>query len=95
MAGEESVKSALVKRQQDYQHTFRLENRAITDEGVRAVLKDLQTFCRADSTCFHADPRVHAALEGRREVYLRIMDHLKLSTKELQSKYHYQNSEED
>jgi hypothetical protein len=47
------------------------------------VLQDLAKFCRADTTCFHADPRIHSALEGRREVWLRIQKHLNLSSEEL------------
>lgn len=47
------------------------------------VLEDLAVFCRAGSSCFHADPRIHAALEGRREVWLRIDDHINLTSGEL------------
>jgi hypothetical protein len=47
------------------------------------VLKDLASFCRAHETTFHADPRAHAVLEGRREVWLRIQQHLNLSDEEL------------
>jgi hypothetical protein len=47
------------------------------------VLKDLAHFCRACETCFHKDPRVHAVLEGRREVFLRIAQHLNLTTEQL------------
>lgn len=47
------------------------------------VIVDLAKFCRATQTTFHADPRVHAALEGRREVFLRIMQHRNMSTEEL------------
>lgn len=36
------------------------------------VLGDLRDFCRARETTFDADPRVHALIEGRREVWLRI-----------------------
>lgn len=43
------------------------------------VLKDLAKFCRAHDTTFHADPRLHAVLEGRREVWLRIQEHLNLT----------------
>ncbi len=43
------------------------------------VLRDLMLFCRAHQSCFHQDPRVHAVLEGRREVYLRIRNHLNLT----------------
>lgn len=47
------------------------------------VLADLKRFCRADTTCFDPDPRIHAALEGRREVWLRIQEHLELQPSEL------------
>ena len=47
------------------------------------VLIDLARFCRASETCFDADPRKHAVLEGRREVWLRIQNHLGLSGEEL------------
>lgn len=47
------------------------------------VLRDLAKFCRAHATTFHADPRLHAAAEGRREVFLRIAHHLNLSEDEL------------
>lgn len=49
----------------------------------REVLEDLAKFCRASSTTFDPDPRIHAALEGRREVFLRIVEHMKLSPEEL------------
>lgn len=49
----------------------------------REVLKDLARFCRADRSTFHEDPRVAAALDGRREVFLRIQQHLNLSPEEL------------
>lgn len=42
------------------------------------VLADLRDFCRARETTFDADPRVHALLEGRREVWLRIANALGL-----------------
>jgi hypothetical protein len=48
-----------------------------------AVLKDLAVFCRANESCFHPDPRVHAVMEGRREVFLRIQEHLKLTDEQL------------
>lgn len=51
------------------------------------VLADLARFCRANESTFHADPRVHALAEGRREVWLRIVKHLNLSTEELMAFY--------
>lgn len=47
------------------------------------VLRDLAKFCRATETTFHTDPRLHAALEGRREVWLRIQKQLGLTPEEL------------
>lgn len=51
------------------------------------VLKDLTKFCRGNETTFDSDPRVHALLEGRREVLLRIAQHLNLSVEELWALY--------
>lgn len=59
-------------RRRDYQMVFG------TPAGDR-VLEDLATFCRANATCFHPDPRMHAIAEGRREVWLRIMQHLQFT----------------
>ena len=53
------------------------------DESGQAVLQDLAKFCRANESCFHADPRLHALMEGRREVWLRIVQHLNLTEQEL------------
>lgn len=63
-------------RQRDYALTFR-------SQSGQAVLKDLAQFCRASATTFRADAREHAVLEGRREVFLRIANHMNLSTEEL------------
>lgn len=51
------------------------------------ILTDLSGFCRATSSCFHRDPRLHAVLEGRREVWLRITQHLHLTSQELYQLY--------
>jgi len=50
---------------------------------TKDVLLDLTKFCRAHKSTFHADPRVHALLEGRREVVLRILEYLNLTEDEL------------
>lgn len=57
------------------------------DVAVKAVMQDLREFCRVSTTTFHPDARVHAALEGRREVVLRILDHVDLPLHELVAKY--------
>lgn len=49
----------------------------------QTVLADLGRFCRADEPCWSEDQRHHARLEGRREVWLRIQNELKLPVEEL------------
>lgn len=67
-------------RRQQYLMTF-------DNEAGKEVLADLAKFCRANETTFNPDPRVHAVLEGRREVWLRIASHLNLSDDELYELY--------
>lgn len=64
------------RRGEAYRETFR---------GVlgERVLADLAKFCRANTTCFHMDPRAHAVAEGRREVWLRIQRHLNLTDEQV------------
>lgn len=76
----EKLKRALWRRRHQYQMTFR-------SPPGQAVLKDLARFCRAHKSTFYADPRLHALAEGRREVWLRIEEHLKLSPDELWELY--------
>lgn len=56
---------------------------ALMSPAGQLVLMDLARFCRAAETCFHADARKHAVLEGRREVWLRIQNHLGLTSEQL------------
>ncbi len=60
----------------DYINVFR------SQAGER-VLSDLARFCRANESCFHADARLHAVAEGRREVWLRIQKVLNLTADQL------------
>lgn len=75
----------LRSRKRAYQLTF-------NSPVGRDVLIDLFKFCRMNETCFHADPRIHAVLEGRREVALRIQQHLHLSSEQLMALYAGQNA---
>lgn len=75
-------KRYLGHRQQAYQGVFDDKNVFLTD-----VMEDLAKFCRAEESTFNSDPRLHALLEGRREVYLRIMDHLQMDIESLFVKY--------
>lgn len=64
-------------RKQAYQKTF------VKDLASETVLADLANFCRAGKSTFDPDARVHALLEGRKEVWLRIANHLNLTETEL------------
>ena len=61
-----------------YHRTFGPENRYAVH-----VLKDLARFCRASESTFNPDERMHAVLEGRREVWLRIQEHLQLTPEQI------------
>lgn len=77
------AKEALGDRQRAYLLAFNKDEAA----GA-AVLADLAVFCRADETCVVPGDRDRTyVLEGRREVYLRIQDHLRLTTEQLVEKY--------
>lgn len=56
---------------------------AFSGASGQAVLADLRRFCRADRPCWDADQRIHALLEGRREVFLRVDDQMRLPVEEL------------
>lgn len=71
-----AAKDALLVRQRNYQTVFK-------GPVGEKVLQDLAEFCRANTSTFHADPRLHAVLEGRREVWLRIQEHLQLDSEQL------------
>jgi len=83
----EKLKNLLFVRQQAYQQTFNPNS-----QSSDRVLRDLAKFCRANEPTFHQDPRAHALMEGRREVWLRIQHHLKLDSEMLWK--HYGRKEE-
>lgn len=60
-------------------------NRVFDKNSVHTetVLKDLARFCRAHTTTYNPDARIHAVLEGRREVWLRIQERLQMTTEEI------------
>jgi hypothetical protein len=73
-------RDVVFNRQRIYREVFKKDSLP-----VQAVLKDLAKFCRAHTTTFHMDARAHALAEGRREVWLRIANHLELTSEELWS----------
>jgi len=78
----EQLRAFLFRRKIAYSHTFNLES-----PYVQTVLEDLARFCRANKTCFHENDRVQAHLEGRREVWLRLMEHINTTSDEFWKKY--------
>jgi hypothetical protein len=68
----------LRSRQVSYYQTFNPNG-----QDTRVVLKDLAAFCRANKSTGHKDPYLAARLDGRREVWLRIQQHLQLSEDDL------------
>ena len=75
---QERTLAFIQNRQNAYKRAFNLE-----DQDVLFVLGDLARFCRANKTTFHPNPQVQAELEGRREVFLRIAQHLNLDLNSL------------
>jgi hypothetical protein len=53
----------------------------------RLVMEDLRRFCRGGETAWDEDPRRHALLTGRQEVYQRIIDHLELEFDDMWMRY--------
>lgn len=77
----------LQDRQTAYRKLFSQDDLNNPDPVKKLVIEDLEKFCRARESTFHPDARVAAALDGRREVVLRIQDYLVLSLDELCNKY--------
>lgn len=80
------IKILLRDRSYAYKKVFDLN-----DRSARLVLLDLARFCRAHETTFHKDERIHAALEGRKEVWMRIQEYMHLNADQLMElhKAHY------
>lgn len=79
---EQKRREFLLNRQTAYRRVF-----VTDDKASKEVLKDLRRFCRKDDSTFHPDPRIHAMLEGRREVAQRIIDHIDLPFDDLYNKF--------
>lgn len=78
LEGFDKLKGLLTLRKQAFQQVFNPNS-----VYAQRVIRDLAKFCRANATTFHQDARMHAVLEGRREVWLRIEQHLRLTPDEL------------
>lgn len=84
----EKLRIALGARRHAYRTTF---NGPYAD----VVLKDLARFCRAHESTFNPDARAHAVAEGRREVWLRLQNHLQLTPDQLWELYSGRPAKED
>jgi hypothetical protein len=71
-----AAKSWLATRRYAYRTTFK-------GPLADTVLRDLAKFCCAHASTFHDAPAIQAKLDGRREVWLRIQQHLNLTDTEL------------
>ena len=66
----------LLARGRFYRETFPHPSR-------HPVLMDLARFCYAAKSTFHEDPYEHSRREGRKEVWLRIQEQLRLSPEQM------------
>jgi hypothetical protein len=78
----ERAYSFLWRRAMAYRRIFLNHGFDTTD-----VLADLAKFCRAHESTFHPTSAISDRLDGRREVWLRIQQHLNLSNDELWKLY--------
>ena len=76
----EKARRFLMRRRHNYRLVF------LSPPG-QEVLRDLAKFCRANETTFHTDARLHAVAEGRREVWLRVANHLNMPPEDLWALY--------
>lgn len=75
------VMATLSRQHGTYSAVFRPEGK-MTPAAAK-VLDDLADFCGADTSTYHDDPRRHAMMEGRRQVYLHIRSRLRLDGEKL------------
>lgn len=79
MSAYSDVVEFLFQRKRSYQLTFQEAQPANLE-----VLRDLAKFCRANESCVVPGDRDKTMLlEGRREVWLRIQQHLNLTPEQL------------
>ncbi len=72
------IKELFRSRKLSYQMTFQKSS-----PYAQHVLRDLAKFCRAHDSTFTTDDRTTYMLEGRREVWLRLQNHLNLTLDEI------------
>jgi hypothetical protein len=85
----ERLRAYYQRRQIAYAQVFKTPSPYVDE-----VMKDLAKFCRAHESTFHKDPQISAVLEGRREVFLRIQENLKLNLEDIY-RLHFANEREE
>lgn len=70
------------RRAHHYRAVF-LEEDGKLSVSAEKMLADLDRFCRGNKSTFSPDARVHALLEGRREVLLRILNFIGVPSDEI------------
>lgn len=88
---EETKYKALARRREAYVRVFVTGNSAQEDRDI--VMNDMTRFCRGDASTFDMNERVHCLLEGRREWYQRVQDHVQLTQDALWVKYNSNQNE--
>jgi len=86
----EQVRRALVAFQQRfklararaYRRVFERDDGAFS-RAAEIVLADLRDYCRANASTWDRDARISDRLAGRRDVWLRISEHLNLTDDEI------------
>lgn len=76
------LRRATILRARSYRAVFAPEG--VIDRDHEVVLADLRDFGFANKTTFDADPYVAARRQGRREMWLRISQHLNLDEERVQ-----------
>lgn len=84
----EKLRIALGARRHAYRTTFK-------GPYADVVLKDIARFCRAHETTLNANEKLQDAFEGRRQVWLRIQEHLQLTPDQLWELYSGRPTKED
>jgi|SRR6185437_11673169 len=82
-AAQEATKAIVARRRRAYLETFSIN----TNPADRVVLEDLAKFCRANESTFNPDARIEGLLQGRREVWLRIAQHMNLTDEDAWALY--------
>lgn len=76
------LRNLTVLRARSYKRVFMVDGAISRDAEI--VLADLRELAFGNSTTFHADPYIAARRAGRREVWLRIVQHLNLDEEKVQ-----------